>query len=119
MLKFEQLEFLYKETVKSVTDPQDYFSSDEYHTLKHLASTVFDKVKPKCEIFLGIVRGTNKGFDIGRPGIERALCFPGRFLKKSSTATLPHDLRSTVEDIIENTFFLGLMSHLFLHIFGR
>jgi len=112
--KFEQLIILYEGTIRSVTDPQEYFSSDEYHRLKQLVHIVFDKVKLKCEIFLGIVRGSNKGSEIGHPGIERALCFPSRFLKESSTATLPTALRVAIDDIIEDTFFLGLVCHLFL-----
>ncbi len=114
---FEEFAELYKSTVSSVTDPQDYFSSDEYHELKRSAKLVFKKVKPKCDTFIGIVKGLKKGTEIGSPGIERALCFPKRFLNEPSTATLPHTLRETVNDIIEDTFFLGLMCHLFLNKF--
>ena len=114
---FKQITTLYENTVRLVTDPQDYFSSDEYYNLKQLANLVFERVKMKCAIFLGVVRGLNKGQDMGLPGIESALCFPARFLKEPSTATLPHALTVAINDIIENTFFLGLMSHLFLNTF--
>ena len=103
--------------IKSVMDPQDYFSSDEYYSFKQLASKVYDTVEPKCKIFLGVVRGTNEGSEIGCPEIDHAMCFPARFLKTPSTATLPEELRLPLDSIIENSFFLGLMCHLFLHSF--
>ncbi|MFC2010614.1 hypothetical protein ACFLVU_02580 [Chloroflexota bacterium] len=115
--QFKQVTTLYESTIRLVTDPQDYFSSDEYYSLKHLAYLVFEKVRMKCAIFLGIARGSNKGQDIGLPGIERALCFPARFLKEQSTTTPPDTTRVAIDDIIENTFFLGLMCHLFLNKF--
>ena len=115
--EFGQISALYENTIRAVTDPQDYFSSDEYCSLKRLANVVFKRVKSKCATFLGIARGTNKGQDIGVPGVERALCFPVRFLKKPSTAALPDSARVATDDIIENTFLMGLMCHLFLNAF--
>jgi len=115
--KFKQITALYENTIKSVSHPQDYFSSDEYYSSKKLGSMVFDRVKSKCQIFLGIVQGSNKGYEIGFPDIERALCFPARFLKEVSTANLPDALREDIDEIIEDTFFLGLICHLFLNTF--
>jgi len=115
--KFEQLAKLYEDTVRSVTDPQDYFSSGEYASLKRLAHTVFDKVKSKSGVLMAIAQGSKKGEDIGCPGIESALCFPSRFLKEPSTQALPDELRIATDELIENTFFLGLMCHLLLNKF--
>jgi len=115
--EFESIDILYKDIIRTVTEPQNYFSSEEYHVLKQLAYMVFDKVKSKCDLFLGIVRGTNKGNEIGHPGIERAMCFPSRFLKKPSTIDLPDTLRMLIDDVIDSTFYLGLISHLYLHTF--
>jgi hypothetical protein len=114
---FERFRALYEDTTKIVSDPQDYFSSEEHHKLSHLAEVVFNKVKPKCEIFIGITEGLGEGSELGRPGIERALCFPKRFLNEPSTDALSNELRVMIDGIIRGTFFLGLMCHLFLWVF--
>ncbi|MBM3118800.1 MAG: hypothetical protein FJ006_04485 [Chloroflexi bacterium] len=57
---FAEVVQLYKSTVSSVTDPRDYFSSDEYNELKRSAALVFDKVKPTCDTFIGIVQGLKR-----------------------------------------------------------
>ncbi len=72
--EFRQISVLYENTIRAVTDPQDYFSSDEYCSLKRLANLVFERVKSKCATFVGIARGSNKGQDIGVP-VGFADCF--------------------------------------------
>lgn len=114
---FEQLAIRHEDIIKAIANRQDYFSSDEYSKEKRLAKVVFDKVKPKCEIFIAMVEGPIGGSEIGKPEIERVMCFPMRFLNQPSTATMPDALRVTIEDVIEETFFLGLRCYLFLWTF--
>ena len=113
---FDQAVALYVDAVKAVTIPEahEYFSSGEYHDKKKLAKIVFGNVRSKCEMFIAMVEGLIEGSEIGFPEIERGMCFPRRFLKQTSTAALPDALRVTIDTIIEQTFFLGLMCHLFL-----
>ena len=115
--EFSQIIELYESTVSSVTDPQDYFSSEEYHNAKRLAALVFNTVKSNCEVFIRIVEGLSEGSEVGHAGIERVLCFPKRFLKKPSVDALSDELRIMIDSIIRDTFLLGLMSHLFLFTF--
>lgn len=111
-INFEQLSILYEENVKAVANNEEYFSSDAYSEEKRLAELVFGKVKSKCEIFLAMVKGPIGDSGIGNLGIERFMCFPMRFLSQPSTATMTGALRVTIEDVIEETFFLGLRCHL-------
>lgn len=111
-INFEQLSILYEENVKAVANHEEYFSSDAYSEEKRLAELVFDRVKPKCEIFLTMVKGPIGGSGIGKPELERFMCFPTRYLNQPSTATMTNVLRVTIEDLIEETFLLGLRCHL-------
>jgi len=111
-INFEQLSILYEENVKAVENSQEYFSSNKYSEEKRLAKLVFDKVKSKCEIFLAMVKGPIGSSGIDNPEIERVICFPMRFLNQPSTATMPDALQVTIEEAIEETFFLGLRCHL-------
>lgn len=117
MAIFEQVEVLHQEMLRSVTDVKDYFSSEEYHSLRRTAGFAFTRLVPQMEVFLDVVRGVRDGARIGHPGIERALCFPGRFLRSQSTANLPAALKITMDEIIDNVFFLGLLCHFSLHTF--
>ncbi len=98
-------------------DPQDYFASDEYSDFRSLGQLVFQTVHDQCDFFLGVVRGTRPGVDIGHPDIERGLCFPKRFLKVSSTEALPTESRLAVEQVLDDTFYLGLTCYLLLNSF--
>ncbi len=109
---FEQLSILYEKNVKVMANRKEYFSSDAYSEAKRLAELVFDKVKPKCEIFLAMVKGPIGDSGIGKPELERFMCFPMRFLNQPSTATMSNALRVTIEGAIEETLLLGLRCHL-------
>ena len=111
-INFEQLSILYEENVKAVANNEEYFSSDAYSEEKRLAKLVFDKVESMCEVFLAMVKGSIGSSGIGKPQLERCMCFPMRFLKQPSTATMTDALRVTIEDPIEQTFLLGLRCHL-------
>jgi len=114
-MSFEKLSTLHEENVKALEDYPEYFSSDEYSEEKRLAELVFNKVKSKCEIFLAMVKGPIGSSGIGDTEIERAMrvmCFPVRYLNQPSTAAMPDGPGVVIEDIIEETFFLGLMCHL-------
>ncbi|MBI4505628.1 MAG: hypothetical protein HY691_08845 [Chloroflexi bacterium] len=118
--KFHQLAALYEAMIADVCraqgvqdqDLSNYLASDEYHNLKQAAHLVYEHVRPLAGTFLAIVRGDDSGSALGHPGIETALCFPARFLKSPSTAKLTAESRAVADDLIGNTFFLGLISHL-------
>jgi len=111
MSNFDRTEKLYKNIVLSLIET-DWFSSEEYNKLTYLAKNVFDRVRSKCPIFIGVVCGTNAGYELGHQTLDEGLCFPKRFLKKPSSDHLPHDLKTLIDSSIEKTFYLGLFNHL-------
>ena len=111
-IQFGLLESLYRGSICSVTDPGDYFKSQEYRDLSSEASRVFVRLHPQCQAFLDIVRGQAMNLQVD-PEIQRAFCFSARFLKGPS-ADLPIDLYLVLDRILGEAFYMGLLSHLFL-----
>jgi hypothetical protein len=114
VVSFNEISKLFEDTMKSISDPSTWnrLLSEEQKNLINLANLVFEKVKTKCEVFLDICKGLKKGYDLGSPGIEDAFCFPSRFLKVPSISNLIAENRVILEEILENTFFLGIVSYL-------
>lgn len=113
-INFEQIVALYIETARSIRDPGEYLESAEYQEAHQLAKIVFDEVKPLCYVFFGLVKGLTNSSELLRwPNYSKVMCFPERFLKRPSITHLPQSLRATLDAILEGSFFLGLLFHLF------
>jgi hypothetical protein len=108
---FETTETIFKNIVLSFTETQ-WFSSEEYINSKRIAKDVFAALEPGVKIFIGIVCGTNKGYELGHPELDEGLCFSARFLKKKSTELLSDNLKALTKSIAEKTLYLGLFHHL-------
>jgi hypothetical protein len=111
---FAALTRLYQKIASSVTNPKDYFSSEEYRKYEKSTGTAFSRIEPLCNSLIVVLQGIKKGEEIGFPNIERKLCFYRRILNQPSTENMSADLRKAIDNIINDTFLLGLISHLFL-----
>jgi hypothetical protein len=105
---------LYRDIAASVTNPKDYFSSDEYRKYEKVTEIAYGRLEPLCNSLIGVLQGKKKGDEIGFPGIENKISFSVHVLKQQSTDMLPAGTGKTIDDIINDTFLLGLISHLFL-----
>ncbi len=56
----------------------------------------------------------SSGDDLSLPGLKSKICFYNRILKKQPREKLPADTTTEIDDIIKNSFLLGLISHLYL-----
>jgi hypothetical protein len=116
---FEQVINNYEETIKQIINPSEWHKllTEEQNNLKNLAEIVFNTVKPVFVKYIGICLGFNKGYELGHPGIEDGLCFTKRILNKQSTESMNNSDKNIIEKLIEDTFFLGFVSHLLLYNF--
>jgi hypothetical protein len=111
---FKELTGLYQSIASSVTKTKNYFSSDEYRKLEQLTEIYYTKIGLFSRTIIDILQGVKKGDEINLPGIENKICFYNRILKQQPE-TLPSEVKKAIDDIIDNSFSLGLISHLFLY----
>jgi len=111
---FPKTEALYRDAVRAVSDPGDYFASDEHRELSREAAAAFSAFEPSLPAFFDVVRGLDDGRSLG---IGASMCFPSRFLEKPSTRDLPPSSAELLDDLIQQVFFLGLATHYLLHTF--
>ena len=75
----------------------------------------YERIKPTCNSLVEILQGKTGGEDIALPGIEKRVGFYNCVLKKQSREMLSSDLRDYIDDVIQSSFLLGLISHLYLY----
>jgi hypothetical protein len=105
---------LYQSIASSVTKTQNYFSTDEYRKLEQANETAFEKIEPLCNSLIGILQGKNNGEDIDLPEAGNKIGFYTRILRKQPEA-LSSSLKEEIDGIIEDSFLLGLICHLYLY----
>jgi hypothetical protein len=110
---FSEFTKLYQSIVSSVTNPKDYFSSDEYLKFEQSAEVAYIRAEPLCKPAIKVLQGIKKGEEIGFPYIEREIGFYNRILKQPAEM-LSAEIRKAADVIINDMFLLGLISHLFL-----
>jgi len=88
--------------------------SSLYKQTKQVANAIYDEVKPDCEKFIAVLEGTQ---EVTIEGYSDTLCFPRRFLKVASTSNLPTLQRVPLEEKLEKTFSIGLVSYWFSVVF--
>jgi hypothetical protein len=113
--EFIRLTRLYQSIAASVTRTEDYFSSEEFHMVEKSNGIACERIEPSCQALIKVLQGKSSGEDIGLPGIERKIAFYPRILKKQSKDLLASNLRDEIDDIIADSFLLGLTSHLYLY----
>ena len=73
-------------------------SSDFYEQNKQLANAIFERIKPACEKFIGMLEGNQ---EVDLDGYLDVMCFPRRFLKAASISDLPSSQRVAIEDKLD------------------
>jgi hypothetical protein len=114
---FDDIELLFRRAMEGVSQPENYFSSEDYVTLRIRTAEAFRQFVVPLEMFFDVVRGVDDGSQFGHSGGGRALSFPSRFLRVSSTKELPIPLPEKVDQLTRSVFFLGLLTHFFLTTF--
>lgn len=109
----EQIQLYMEVFRKSLNLDLNYFSSSEYQDTISLAKSIYERVEPLCDTFLNVVKGLDDGSTINIKDYNKAMNFPGRFLKIQSISGLPKTKRVVLEEILEESFLLGLLFHLF------
>jgi hypothetical protein len=111
---FTETTRLYQSIAASVTRTENYFTTEEYRKLEKASGIAYEKIEPLCTLIIGIMQGKNKGEEIGLTGVEEKICFYTGILQKQP-GMLEDNLRATFDEIIQDSFLLGLVSHLYLY----
>ncbi len=84
--------------------------SSLYEQTKQVANAIYDTIKPDCEKFIAMLEGKQ---EVTIEGYSKVMCFPRRFLKVASTSDLPSLQKVPLEENLEKTFSMGLVSYWF------
>ena len=104
----------YREARGEGSDVPDVRRTDDFMLKKKTSNSVFERLKPLGESFVGLVKGLSPGLT-GPEGVVRAiLCFFPKFLGVQCISDLPDHKAKQLSCVIDQTFFLGLASHLIL-----
>ena len=97
----------------SLKQPQ---SVDQFVTgdKNRIASIVFDYIKPICINFLDIVVG--KAESLYNKGVSQGVCI-NRLLGEKPLHLLPHQSSQTISQLLQETFYLGVFTHLYFFTF--
>jgi hypothetical protein len=87
------------------------------NSLLTMAEKIYNATIKYNEIYLGIVKGLNKGIMLTEHDLTDAICFPKRFLKIDCTDYLEPDEAKSINTIIEYFFFLGFIGNLLISTF--
>ncbi len=116
---FEEIVDQFEVSVKSVLikiGSKFDFDNQDYASEKVLAKVVFDNLQPISDLFLSVALGVDRDSNI-EPDFRTVMNFPKRFLKIPSIEFVPEPSRKIIENILRNTFLLGLTSHLIFQKF--
>jgi hypothetical protein len=108
------------EQVRAVLEPAIaqknplFFESGEQQTLRETGRKVSDFLDSVCQRYLAVVRGLDDGTGVGVPGIE--VNFPARLWKGKGRSALDANQAAVFDDLVTETFFLGLATHFVLQI---
>lgn len=105
----------YREARGGDTDAPDVRKTEDFIQKKDASNAVFKKLKPLGESFLSLVKGLSPGSTDSERAVREALCFFPKFMQIQSIADLPDKKAKRVSHVIDETYFLGLASHLILY----
>lgn len=117
MSSFAAAESLYRQALTTVSEPGDYFESDEYRNLISEAAVAYRHLEVHLEAFFDVLHGLSDAARLGHPSFGAGLSFPARFLHVQSSRDLPAPLQGTLDALIRQVFVLGLISHFSIHTF--
>ena len=112
--RFNEITGLYQSIASSVTKTEGYFATEEFQKLKESNGIAYEKIKPLCKSLIEVMQGKNSGEDIALHDLQGKIGFYNRILKKQPKDKLPSDTIDEIDEIIKDSFLLGLSVHLYL-----
>lgn len=103
----------YEDFLKSVYDIAYIFSSEEYRKRRESTLCAYPVILKISEPFLRSVKDIEMANSINIPDYGKAICFPYRFLGKSSVSALPKQVGDKLSNALDDIFFSGLNFHFF------
>lgn len=95
-------------------DVPDVRKTEDFIQMKDELNSVFETLKPLGESFLGLIKGLSPGVTGPKRAVRGVLCFFPKFMGVQSISDLPTQKAKRVARVIDETYFLGLASHLIL-----
>jgi hypothetical protein len=105
---------LYREVRGEGSDVPDVRKTEDFMLKKNETNSVFDRLKPLGESFVGLVKGLSPGINDPERAVRDVLCFFPKFMEVQCVFDLPVHKAEQLSSVIDQTFFLGLSSHLIL-----
>jgi hypothetical protein len=104
----------YREARGGGSDVPDVRNTEDFMLKKNESNSVFERLKPLGESFVGLVKGLSPGVTGPERVVRAVLCFFPKFLRAQCISDLPNHKAKQLSFVIDQTFFLGLASHLIL-----
>jgi hypothetical protein len=111
---FNEITRLYQSIATSVTNTEGYFATPDFQKTEEANNIAYKKIEPLCKSVIEVLQDKNSGENISLPGLQSKVGFYNRILKKIPKEKLPSDTINEIDNIIKNSFLLGLISHLYL-----
>jgi hypothetical protein len=111
---FNEITRLYQSIASKDTKTEGYFATVDFQKSKEANNIAYKKIEPLCKSLIEVLQCKNSGDDLELSGLQSKICFYRRILKKQPKEKLPSDTATEIDEIIKNSFLLGLTSHLYL-----
>ena len=111
---FNEITGLYQSIASKVTNTEGYFATEEFRKTEETNGIAYKKIESLCKSLIEIMQGKNSGENIALPDLQSKVGFYNRILKKQPKEKLPSDAIDKIDEIIKDSFLLGLIVHLYL-----
>lgn len=102
----------FQETAERAFGTVELFEGPKFEHRKEASRPAFESLAPLGGRFLDVVKGRRQSLG-SRPPVGRSICFPERFLRTRSVDQLGSPVAEQLSEILDRTFFNGLLFHLF------
>jgi predicted Zn finger-like uncharacterized protein len=104
----------YREAGNGRSDMVDVRKTEDFINKYEVSDSSFVALKDIGESYLKLVKGVSTGNNHVENSVSRALCFFPRLIKVETVNNLPPAWAKITNTVIDETFFLGLASHLII-----
>jgi hypothetical protein len=104
----------YKDARGGLPDVPDVRKTEDFIRKKSESEKILKALKPLGESFLSLVKGLSPGVTNEEKVVRNVLCIPSKYLGVESISQLQPAIAKRLNDAIDETFLLGLVSHLIL-----
>ena len=96
------------------SDVPDLRKTDDFIQNKSESELVYEYLSPLGESFLSLIKGLSAGASSAERAVQSVVCFFPKFFRVETISQLPETTAGQLSDVIDETHFLGLASHLIL-----